>query len=95
MTVSATSIEASTASAYEIASGWKNAPDSPPMKKTGHHRHDVDQRRVDDRAAHLERGLEDDRAVDSGAALAAMLAQAAHDVLDVDDRVVDDDARPR
>ena len=35
MTVSATSIETSTASAYESTSGWKNEPDSPWRKKTG------------------------------------------------------------
>src|SRR5207244_11802322 len=54
--------------------------------------HGVDQRRVDDGAAHLERGLEDDAAHRLGASFSAILAQASHDVLDVDDGVVDHDA---
>ena len=90
VTVSATISEARTASAYEIASGWKNAPDRPPMKKTGSDRDDDDQRRVDDRAPHLERGLEDDRGRRATAARQAVLAEPADDVLDVDDGVVDD-----
>ena len=35
VTVKATSIDANTARPYEIASGWKNAPDSPPIMNTG------------------------------------------------------------
>ena len=35
MTVSATSIDTSTASAYDSTSGWKNEPDSPCRKNTG------------------------------------------------------------
>ena len=35
VTVSATSIEARTARPYDSASGWKNAPDTPWMKRTG------------------------------------------------------------
>ena len=35
VTVSATTSEARTARPYEMTSGWKNAPDSPLMKKTG------------------------------------------------------------
>ena len=35
VTVSATTMEASTASAYESASGLKNEPERPSMRKTG------------------------------------------------------------
>ncbi len=35
VTVSATSIEASTARPYDSTSGWKNAPDTPWMNRTG------------------------------------------------------------
>ena len=52
-------------------------------------RHDVDHRRVGDRAAHLDRGVEHDPERRDVAALGARLAQASDDVLDVDDRVVD------
>ena len=55
-------------------------------------RHGVDQRSVDDGAAHLERGLEDDAANRLGASFPAILAEASHDVLDVDDGIVHDDA---
>ena len=55
-------------------------------------RDDVDQRRVDDRAADFERGRRGrSDAVETGSSLASGLAEAAHDVLDVDDRVVHDD----
>jgi hypothetical protein len=35
VTVSATSIDTSTASPYDSTSGWKNAPESPCRKKIG------------------------------------------------------------
>jgi hypothetical protein len=35
VTVSATSIDATTASPYDSARGWRNAPVAPPRKKTG------------------------------------------------------------
>ena len=35
VTVKATSIDARTARPYEIARGWKNAPDRPPIMNTG------------------------------------------------------------
>ena len=56
-----------------------------------HGQHD-DQGRVEDDAADLERGLEDDGRGGLAAALLAVLAQAPDDVLDVDDGVVDDRA---
>ena len=54
-------------------------------------RHRHDQRRVDDGASNLERGLENDGGRRLAAPLSAMLTQPPHDVLDVDDGVVDDD----
>jgi hypothetical protein len=65
----------------------------PAHEQHGDQHHGVDQRRVDDGLSHLERGLENDpadRLADH--ALAAVLPQPSHDVLDVDDRVIDDDA---
>jgi hypothetical protein len=46
--------------------------------------------RVDDRATHLERGVEHDAERRARRRREAVLPQAAVDVLDVDDRVVDD-----
>jgi hypothetical protein len=51
-----------------------------------------DQRGVHDRRAHFERGLDDDRVGRLRAALEATLSEAPQDVLDVDDRVVNDHA---
>ncbi len=59
-------------------------------EEDGQERGDDDQRRVDDRAPNLERGLEDDPRLRLRAVLCSVLAQASPDVLDVDDRVVDD-----
>ena len=64
----------------------------PAHEEDRHHRQHDDQRRVDDRAADLERGFEDDGRGRFAAALLAVLAQAPDDVLDVDDGVVDDGA---
>ena len=61
-------------------------------KEHGHHGDDDDQRRVDDRAPHLEGRLEDDTCDRSRGSLQTVLPQAPHDVLNVDDRVVDHDA---
>jgi hypothetical protein len=62
------------------------------QKVDGDQGRDDDQRRVDDRAPHLQRRFEDDARLRSPRGCRAVLAQAAPDVLDVDDRVVDDDA---
>ena len=61
VTVSATAIEASTARPYEGTSGRKNAPETLVMKKTGMTASHDDERRVDDRPAHLERRVEHHR----------------------------------
>jgi hypothetical protein len=55
-----------------------------------HHRHD--DRRGGGRAAHLDRGVEDDLRRRRVVAVLATLAQPSGDVLDVDHRVVDDGA---
>jgi hypothetical protein len=56
------------------------------------HSGEDDQCRVDDRPANLERRVEDDSGGRPAGALRALLPQTANDVLDPDDRVVDDDA---
>ena len=53
---------------------------------------DIDQRGVNDRLANFERGFEDDSGGRFLDAFLAILAQAADDVLDVDDGIVDHDA---
>jgi hypothetical protein len=57
------------------------------------HGRDLDQGGVDDRAPHLHGGFEDDPGRRPGPPLRAMFTQAPNDVLDVDDRVVDDVAQ--
>ena len=59
------------------------------MKKHRHDREHNDERGIDDRAADLERGIENDGAAERVPPASAMLADAAHDVLDVDDGIVD------
>ena len=54
--------------------------------------HHVYEHCVDDGTAHLEGGLQDDAGRRPVAALLPMLAQTPHDVLHVDDRIVNDDA---
>ena len=90
VTVSATTIEASSASAYDRRADGRTSRTAPEQEDR-HDRDDLDQGRVDDRAAHLERGLEDDpRRSTSHCPAFAALAQPPNDVLDVDDGVVDD-----
>ena len=60
MTVSATSIETSTASAVRQHQRLEERAGQALEEEDRHDRDDVDQRRVGDRASHLHRGVEDD-----------------------------------
>ena len=88
VTVTATTIETTTANRYEAAIGGRNAPASL-HEERGQQHGDDDQRREEDRAAHLEGGVDHDLPGRRSVTLLPLLADAPRDVVDVDDRVVD------
>ena len=59
-------------------------------EQDGHDRGDHDEGRVDDRRPHLERSVQNDARRASRIARAPRKTQSPHDVLDVEDRIVDD-----
>ena len=63
----------------------------PAHEEDGQQHEGIDDGGMDDGVPHLERCVQDDARRAPGASLGAVLAQAPHDVLDVDDRVVDHD----
>ncbi len=92
VTVRATAIDASTASAYESDEGLEERAGEAFEEEHGHHGDDVDQRRVEDRPADLHRRFQDAHGEGSRGSFLVRLPDPTPDVLDVDDRVVHHDA---